>query len=478
MDKQEKIFREYSVWRAIFTMALPVMLMMAVMILYNIADMFFVSQLGDTAKVAAVSIIGPVFALVMAVGNMIGGGGCALLARMLGEGRKDLVKRYSSLCCYGSLILGFIAAVLILICRAPLLKFLGANTDTYASAETYLCILAVGAPVMIFTAAFANILRSVGAVREGMIANLLGTAVNVVLDPVMILGLHMDVAGAAGATVIGNICAMLMIVILIYRKGYGLSLSLREAFSVRGQDEKKYGFLRDFGSIAAIGLPNLVSTGLSSFAGAFANNLLVSYGTAAVAAMAAAGKSTMVISMIQMGLCMGVQPLMAYSYGAGDRRRLSEVMKKLTILTVSLGSVLTLLCFTGSHVLIAIFIKEASAAALGEKMIRLLVISGPFFGLFYLGCNFLQASGNAPLAAFVSVLRQGLFLIPLLFIMNHFFGVTGNICANIVADIAASAVSVTLTLVQYRKLQKTDGRKNLQKNGKKVLSAADGICEN
>lgn len=111
-------------------------------------------------------------------------------------------------------------------------------------------------------------------------------------------------------------------------------------------------------------------------------------------------------------------------------------------------------------------------------MIRLLVISGPFFGLFYLGCNFLQASGNAPLAAFVSVLRQGLFLIPLLFIMNHFFGVTGNICANIVADIAASAVSVTLTLVQYRKLQKTDGRKNLQKNGKKVLSAADGICEN
>lgn len=475
MGKQEKLFREYPVWRAIITMSLPVMLMMVVMILYNVADMFFVSRLGDNTKVAAVSIIGPVFAMIMAVGNMIGGGGSAILARTLGEGRKDLVKRYSSLCCYGSLILGMAAAVSILIWKNPILEFLGANVDTRVSAGVYLSILALGAPVMIFSAAFANILRSAGAIREGMVANLLGTAVNVVLDPVMILYMHMDVAGAAIATVIGNICAMLVIVMVIERKDYGLSLSLKDAVSVRRQEKQSYGFFRDFGSIAAMGLPNLVSTGLSSFAGAFANNLLVSYGTAAVAAMAAAGKSTMVISMIQMGLCMGVQPLMAFNYGAGNRRRLSEVMKKLTILTVSSGSILTLFCLLNSHLLIAIFLKGSAAAALGEKMIRLLVISGPFFGLFYLGCNFLQASGNAPLAAFVSVLRQGLFLIPLLYIMNHFFGVTGNICANIVADIAASAVSVLLMLIQYRKLCRKTERRILQKNGENSLFVSGSI---
>ena len=475
MEKQDKLFKEYSVWRAIITMSIPVMFMMVVTILYNVADMFFVSRLGDTAKVAAVSIVGPVFAMIMAVGNMIGGGGSALLARKLGEGRTDLVNRYSSLCCWGSILLGIAAAAVLLLFEKPILVLLGVNADTGAAAGIYLRILAVGAPVMVFSTAFANVLRSVGAVKEGMAANLLGSAVNVVLDPVMILGLHMDVAGAAAATVIGNICAMTVIVVTIRKKGYGLSLRIRDAVMTRKEEGKSCPSLRDFGSIAAIGLPNLVSTGLSSFAGALSNHLLVSYGTAVVAAMAAAGKSTMIISMIQMGLCMGVQPLMAYHYGAGNFPKLSEIMKKLTILTVSLGSVLTLVCLLNSRFLIAAFLKEPSAAALGVRMIRMLVISGPFFGLFYLGCNFLQASGNAPLAALVSVLRQGLFLIPLLYLMNHFFGVTGTICANIAADLAASAVSVVLTMVSYRKLNRQEASKKEKNSGDRALPVPEHV---
>lgn len=163
----------------------------------------------------------------------------------------------------------------------------------------------------------------------------------------------------------------------------------------------------------------------------------------------------MVIGMIQMGLCMGVQPLMAYHYGAKNLPRLRETLLKLALLTILMGGVLTAICMVNSGGIVGLFLQETEAMELGKRMVWLLVISGPFMGLFYIGSNFLQASGNAPLATFTSLLRQGLFLAPLLYIMNHFFGVTGNIWAHVVADISSAIVSVALILWQYRRLSHT-----------------------
>lgn len=204
-----------------------------------------------------------------------------------------------------------------------------------------------------------------------------------------------------------------------------------------------------------IGLPNGTSSFLSSFASALANNLLVQYGTLAVAAMAAASKSTTIISMVQMGICMGVQPLLAYNYGAKDLSRLRETLGKLGILTMSVGLAATLFCFFNSGPIISIFLKKPEALTLGREIIRLRVLTGPIIGLFYIGSNFLQASGNAPLSMLVSLLRQGIFLIPMLFVMNYFFEVKGNVCAHVAADLLAVIAAVILSIRQYRKLQKS-----------------------
>lgn len=185
--KQEILFRESTVWKAIFAMAIPAMINILVMILYNIADMFFIGQLGSSAQVAAVSISSPVFTMMMAFGSMIGGGGCALIARTLGAKDIQHVSLYSSLCCWGSVLIGVVFAVVVLLFQNPILKMLGANEEIWEHARTYLSILALGAPIMIFTTSMGNVVRSEGAVKEGMTGNLISTVTNVVLDPLFIL---------------------------------------------------------------------------------------------------------------------------------------------------------------------------------------------------------------------------------------------------------------------------------------------------
>ena len=355
--KQEQLFRDTNVWTAIFKLAVPAMISMVVMIFYNMADMIFVGQTGDTAQVAAVSIVGPVFTVMMAVGTMLGGGGCVLIARTLGEKDDSKVKLYSSLCCWGSLVFGLLFTVLVLIFSTPLLHFLGANEDIWDYAKMYLTVLAFGAPVMVFTTGFGGIIRAEGAVKEGMIGNLLSTVTNIILDPVFILGLHLGVGGAAIATVIGNAVGAVYFIYYVKKKETNFTLSPVYARKNPWEIRK----------ILAIGVPNAMNSVLVGFASAFANQLLVQYGTNAVAAMAAAGKSTMVISMIQMGICMGVQPLLAYCYGDKNISRIRETLVKLSTLTIGIGLIVTVLCLMNSRAVVALFLKEPEALSLGQE---------------------------------------------------------------------------------------------------------------
>ena len=440
--KQLKLFEEYTVWHAIFAMALPSMLNILVMMLYNMADMFFIGQLGDSAKVAAVSISMPVFTFLMAIGSMIGGGGCALIARTLGQKDTEKVRLYSSLCCWGGIVIGILFAVIVVLFCDPLLVLLGSNAELYAPAREYILILALGAPAMIFTTAFSSIIRAEGAVKEGMIANLISTITNVILDPVFILFLGWGVRGAAAATVIGNTVGVCHLLWYILCKRGTLSLSFSLAAS----------HIAAFRDIVALGLPNGISSSLNSVSSALANRLLVQYGTVAVAAMAASGKVTLVISMVQMGICIGVQPLLAYNYGSGNLKRIQEILRKLSLLTITIGLAALLLCRIFSRELIHLFLKDSAALELGVQMVRLQMMTGPFLGLYYISSNFLQASGNASRSMFVSLLRKGIFFIPLIYVMNTCFGVSGNIWAHIIADALSSVTGVILMMKQYRLL--------------------------
>jgi Na+-driven multidrug efflux pump len=205
----------------------------------------------------------------------------------------------------------------------------------------------------------------------------------------------------------------------------------------------------------AVGLPNGISSILSGFASTFSNQLLSIYGSSAIAAMAAAGRSTMVITMIQMGICMGASPLMAYNYGARNIPRIREILQKVAILTVGFGLTAAALCYLGRDALIGLFLKDAANAEIGSSLMFFLILASPLLGLYYLSSNFLQAAGNAFLATVVSILRQGALLIPCLYLMHSFFGLTGIAAAHTVSDVCAVIIAVSFCLWQYRKLVRT-----------------------
>ncbi len=440
MTRYEKLYTQASVWSAIFQMAVPALVVMLLMVFYNMADMIFVGQLGSTAMVASISIVSPLFSLLMAVATMVGFGGCTYITNALGAGNLEKAKEISSVSFWFSLLFSLLLIPVLLLLRMPLLSLLGATEDTLPFASRYYAILTLGAPFMVLSTMMGSIIRSEGAIRESMLGNITGTITNLVLDPLFILAFHFGVSGAAAATVLGNAVATLVYA-LFTRKSEILAVS-------PGLAARHFSHI---GMVLALGLPNAVSTILSGFASSFSNNLLKAYGTDAIAAMAAAGKTSLVITMLIMGICMGCQPLLAYSYGAGDEKRLGKILQDLLLLTTLIGIGAAAGCFFGRVLIIHLFLKDPSAASLAESLVPWLVVGSPFIGIYYLSTNYLQASQKAGSAIVLSVLRQGVILIAALYVFNRLFGFHGIAMSHMVSDIASEVIAaIWLFRVRHR----------------------------
>lgn len=441
--QNEALFRDKPVWSAILTMAIPSVFTILIMVLYNMADMFFVGQLGgaDSAPVAAIAVVGPVFSVITAAATMIGVGGCATIAKAAGAGDSDYAKTCASLCGWAAILIGSLCGVLILLFTDPLLQLLGALPEVMNDARVYMRTLAVGAPLMLFSTGFGSLLRAEGAIKDGFLGNMAGTVTNLILDPLLIMALRLGVGGAA-ATVIGNLVATAYYLRFIFRKATVLNLIPANALR---RPQALFGMM-------ALGLPNAVSNVLAGSASIFSNQLLLYYGYNAQAAMGAASRVTMFVGLIQMGLCMGVQPMMAYNFGARNIPRLKDTLQKLALLTVGFGVLTTIVCSLARNTLISLFLKDPEALAMGEQMVVWLLLAGPLLGVYYLGSNFLQASGSALAATITSVLRQGVLLIPSLYLMHALLRFAGIAAAHTVADIAAALITLAVCLWQFRRL--------------------------
>ena len=441
----EALFRDEPIWKAIFYLAIPSVLTILIMVIYNMADMFFIAMLGDDTQVAAIAVVGPVFSLATAVATMLGAGGCAVIANYLGAGERENAQTVGSLCVWTSILFGLLFTASMLTETDSILRYLGATEDMMGFAANYMRTLAVGSCLMLFSVVMASVVRSEGLILPGMLSNMAGTVTNIILDPVFILWLNMGVIGAATATVIGNLVASAMLIFFICKQSRILTLSPKPAM-------RKPSLLFH---TAAVGLPNGISSVLSGFASTFSNQILSVYGSGVIAAMAAAGRATMVITMIQMGICMGVSPLLAYNYGAKNLPRLREALIKTAGLTIGFGIIATVGCFSGRDALIGLFLKDTANVEIGKQMMFWLLIASPLLGFYYLSSNFLQAAGNAFFATIISILRQGALLIPCLYGMHALLGLTGVAAAHTVSDILSVGISAVLLIFQYRRLKQT-----------------------
>lgn len=424
-------------------MAVPTMISMLVVVIYNMADTFFIGQTKDPLQVAAVSLATPVFMIFMALGHLFGIGGSSAISRALGERRKDRAWHISSFCCYGSLGLGVMVAVISVLGMEQILHLIGASENTIGFARQYLTIISIGAPTIMFSTAFANILRGEGASRESMVGNLLGTIVNIILDPVMILGLGWGVSGAALATIIGNIAACFFYISYYVRGKSMLSIHVKDFRMGEGIAA----------SVAAIGIPASLNNILMSFANIILNQALVGYGDTPVAAMGVALKSNMLVVLLQIGLCVGIQPLIGYNYGSGNKKRLMQVFKFTGVVSVIMGMLLTLFMIIARKTMIQVFINDAEVVSYGIRMVVALQLSAPFIGILFLCINTIQGMGKALPSLVLTVCRQGLIFIPLIFILNAMLGLNGVIYAQPAADYLSILVGIMICMHLFRSME-------------------------
>ena len=443
MKTNTDLFEKAPVPKAVATMAVPTMISMLVVVIYNMADTFFIGQTKDPLQVAAVSLATPVFMIFMALGHLFGIGGSSAISRALGERRKDRAWHISSFCCYGSLGLGVMVAVISVLGMEQILHLIGASENTIGFARQYLTIISIGAPTIMFSTAFANILRGEGASRESMVGNLLGTIVNIILDPVMILGLGWGVSGAALATIIGNIAACFFYISYYVRGKSMLSIHVKDFRMGEGIAA----------SVAAIGIPASLNNILMSFANIILNQALVGYGDTPVAARGVALKSNMLVVLLQIGLCVGIQPLICYNYGSGNKKRLMQVFKFTGVVSVIMGMLLTLFMIIARKTMIQVFINDAEVVSYGIRMVVALQLSAPFIGILFLCINTIQGMGKALPSLVLTVCRQGLIFIPLIFILNAMLGLDGVIYAQPAADYLSILVGIMICMHLFRSME-------------------------
>lgn len=446
MNSKEDLFQNALISKSVFQMAVPTVISSLVLVIYNMADTFFIGQTHDPLQVAAVSLTNAVFVMYMAIAQLLGIGGSAVISILLGKGESKKAKNASAFCFYGSLIFGVVGGIAIIIFMNPLLRILGSRSETYQYSKDYLFYIAVGAPFILLANTFGHAVRGEGASKASMIGGMIGTIVNIILDPIFILTFHMGTAGAAIATVLGNVFGCAYYLYFLTRKSQSMSLDFR--------------YLKSCNQVAvrvlSVGVPAGISSALMSIATILLNNALVPYGDTAVAAMGIVTKVYLFIVFVHMGISNGIQPLLGYCYGAGNRKRFMGILKFSSILTVICGSILTLAYIVFSRQIMGVFIEDAEVVQYGIPMLIATSLAGPVLGLMFLSINSMQAINRPLPATILSLCRQGLFFIPLLFILNKVFGLHGINYTQTVSDYLAILIAVFMLFPSVKKAFSTE----------------------
>lgn len=442
MDKTAEIFRDAPIPKAVFYNIVPSVISMIMVLVYNLADTFFIGQTKDAYMVAAVSLATPAFLIFMAIGILFGVGGTSLISRMLGEGKNERAKNASAFCFWTGIAVGIIGMLFIWVAIEPLCKVVGSSADTVEYVKQYLLIISVGVPFLIVGNSFSNIIRAEGKANKAMMGMILGNLTNIILDPIMILGFGWNVAGAAVATVIGNIVAAAFYIFHFVSGKSMLSIHPKHYMAAGGIAA----------GVLGIGIPASLNNILMSVSNIVVNNLMAHHGDMAVAGLGVAMKVNMIVVMLLIGVGTGIQPLLGYCFGAGNRKRFVGVLKFSLCLAVALSAVMTVICYAGAGPMVNAFLEDADAYGYGMEFARILIISGPVLGILFVLVNTIQAMGAALPSLVLSVSRQGLVYLPVLALFNQVFDTPKMlVMAQPVTDYIAVALAAVLCIVAFRK---------------------------
>lgn len=429
-NSQEDIFEKLPVPSALRVMIVPSVVSQLIVLIYNMADTFYVGQTGNPYMVAATSLILPVFNISLCLAGLAGVGGGSLISRLLGQGREDEARRVSAFSVYLGIFVAAVFSVGMAAFMGPILKLLGAGSHTYGYARQYaLCVIVLGGIPTVLSNVLSNLVRSVGRSREAGVGIVLGGLLNIALDPLfmfVLLPTGYEVLGAGIATCLSNCIACLFFIAVLVRMGKGAVITFSFKTGRAGRDS--------IAEIFSVGIPSAIATFLFDLDYVIIDKLMVSYHDLALAAIGIVLKVERFPLNVGIGICQGMMPLVAYNYASGNRKRMNDTIRLSRILGLVIAVVSIVLYEIFAVGFTGLFISDPQTVEMASRFLRIRVLATPLMFLSFFTVYLFQAFGKGKIALFLGVTRWLIFNIPMLFLLNGIFGMYGIVWSQVTAD--------------------------------------------
>ena len=447
MNSNKDVFEGRSIPATIAKFAVPTVLSQLVTLIYNLADTYFVGQTDNPSQVAALTLSFPIFMILVMVGNLFGIGANSFIARSLGQGDRTEAKKASTFAFYGAIAVILMIIAVLSIFMNPILDVIGAKTaETFEATKGYInwTVIYGGVPT-VASLMLGHLIRAEGNTKQASIGMILGGVLNIVLDWILVIGCSMGARGAAIATFISNVVAFLYLFIVVIRNRNTVITLKPTQFRLEA---------RIASQVILVGMPAAAIIILGSTANIVLTHFMSDYGDVSIAAFGIVQKIGSIAIQITVGLSQGIMPLLGYCYGAGDINRLKKVNKTAFLVLACYAALCLLMVEIFAEPLVNIFISEKATVDKAIDFVRVWFICAPGLCFTNMFGSVFQAMGKWLQALLLSLIRQALILIPLIVVLNKFFGEKGLVCGQPVADTITLIVGIVMYIILMRKIDK------------------------
>ncbi|MDE6673570.1 MAG: polysaccharide biosynthesis C-terminal domain-containing protein [Acetatifactor sp.] len=440
-EETREIFETRPVPRALAKMAIPTIVSQLITLVYNVADTWFIGQTNNPYMVAASSLVLTIFLMTTSIANLFGVGGGSLVVRLLGRNDGEEARKVASLSLVMATAASLAFSILCFIFMNPLLRLLGASDNTIGFARQYLIfVVVIGCIPTVLSNTMRSMVRNIGHSREAGFRLGMGGILNVILDPIFMFVIFPDgyqVMGAAVATMLSNIITLIYFII-VYKKLAGETvLTLPRSIEKIRRDS--------MGSLFSVGIPAAMSLLLFDLCNIVINRLASGHGDIELAAIGIVLKAERLPLNIGIGICLGMTPLAAYNYASKNHKRMKDFFRTARLA----GLIVSVLCVVFYRIcapyIIGAFIKDADTVRYGTQFLQSRCFATPFMFLSFHMVHFMQAVDRGKVSFKLAVIRQICLNIPILFLMNMFFGMSGIVWTQLTADI----INVVISYVIY-----------------------------
>ena len=447
-DKAE-LFETSPIPVAVTKLCIPTVLASLVMVLYNLADTFFVGELDSAVQNEGVTLVAPILLAFNAVNNLFGVGTSSKMSRALGSKDYDTVYRSSAFGFYSALFFSIVMAIGCTLFKAPLMRLLGADDQTWQTTSDYFFwTVTCGAVPAIMNVVISYLVRAEGEALHASAGMMSGCVLNIILDPVFILpwGLDMGAAGAGLATFVSNCFACVYFLVILYLKRSTTYVCI---------NPKKFSFRREIAKdICVVGIPASIQNLLNVTGMTILNNFTAAYNSAAaVAAMGISHKISLVPMYCTMGLSQGIMPLISYNYASGNIKRMKQSISFTTKISMGVIVMLAALLYFGSGTVTAVFLNEPEVVGYGTRFLRGMSLALPFLCFDFVAVAVFQACGMGGKSLVFAILRKLVLEIPALFVLDKLYPLYGLAYAQLASEVVLAAAAAIVLANMFRRLQ-------------------------